>query len=116
MTGLTELAATVLFSEFLCFHHGLLESGYIVSFQFNGVIGWSDLFNPVMLFLFSPFFTSWPWNRSVWRIRKQIINALFSSIHVKVQEVMQEPITEDTAKSFNVEKKLLDWCKERLKG
>lgn len=37
-------------------------------------------------------------------------------LYVKVQEVMQEPITEDTAKSFNVEKKLLDWCKERLKG
>ena len=29
---------------------------------------------------------------------------------------MQETITEETAKSFNVEKKLLDWCKERLKG
>lgn len=29
---------------------------------------------------------------------------------------MQETVTEETAKSFNVEKKLLDWCKERLKG
>ena len=28
----------------------------------------------------------------------------------------EEEITEETAKSFNVEKKLLDWCKERLKG
>lgn len=34
----------------------------------------------------------------------------------QVQEVMQETVTEETAKSFNVEKKLLDWCKERLKG
>ena len=37
-------------------------------------------------------------------------------LHVQVQEVMQEAITEDTTKSINVETKLLDWCKERLKG
>ena len=43
-----------------CFHNGLLESDNIFSFQFNGVNGWSDLFNPAMLFLFSLFFTSWP--------------------------------------------------------
>ena len=101
-----------------CFHNGLLESDNIFSFQFNGVNGWSDLFNPAMLFLFSLFFYQLACNRSVWRIRKQIFNRplIHCFFHVKVQEVMQEPITEDTAKSFNVEKKLLDWCKERLKG
>ena len=29
---------------------------------------------------------------------------------------MQETVTEETAKAFNVEKKLLDWCKDRLQG
>ncbi|XP_073229199.1 utrophin-like isoform X1 [Porites lutea] len=48
---------------------------------------------------------------------RAILGLMWSIIlRYQVQEVMQEPITEDTAKSFNVEKKLLDWCKERLKG
>lgn len=46
-----------------------------------------------------------------------ILGLMWSVIlRFQVQEVMQETVTEETAKSFNVEKKLLDWCKERLKG
>lgn len=37
-------------------------------------------------------------------------------LRFQVQEAMQETVTEETAKSFNVEKKLLDWCKEQLNG
>ncbi|KAL9968901.1 hypothetical protein ACROYT_G021049 [Oculina patagonica] len=48
---------------------------------------------------------------------RAILGLMWSIIlRFQVQEVMQETITEETAKSFNVEKKLLDWCKERLKG
>lgn len=37
-------------------------------------------------------------------------------LRFQVQEAMQETVTEETAKAFNVEKKLLDWCKDRLQG
>ncbi|XP_020601123.1 utrophin-like isoform X3 [Orbicella faveolata] len=48
---------------------------------------------------------------------RAILGLMWSIIlRFQVQEVMQETVTEETAKSFNVEKKLLDWCKERLKG
>lgn len=48
---------------------------------------------------------------------RAILGLMWSIIlRFQVQEAMQETITEETAKSFNVEKKLLEWCKERLQG